>query len=294
VYEPRTALHAFGVATAGPAAYRASGTVEGALLNQWSLSEHEGHLRVVTTLGTSCGGCNGDQAQLSVLKVNGTELTVVGQAGGMGKGEAVKAVRFQGDRGYVVTFRQVDPLYVLDLADPARPAVAGELKVPGYSAYLHPVGEGRVLGVGRDATADGRVTGTKVSLYDVSNAAAPTELRSIALPNAYTSVEHTAKAFLWWEPSRLAVVPMNGYGKVIGADGSVVGENFVGAIGFGVTASALSEKGRVANDAAGRGPEEILRSAVAGDRLVTVSYSGVAVSDLATLKPRSWVPFPTS
>jgi hypothetical protein len=87
---------------------------------------------------------------------------------------------------------------------------------------------------------------------------------------------------------------MNGYGKIVGPDGSVRGENFIGAVGFGVTASALTEKGRVTNVAAGRGPEEILRSAVAGDRLVTVSYSGVAVSDLATLAPRSWVAFPTT
>jgi hypothetical protein len=297
--QPRTALHAFGVGTAGPATYRASGSVDGTLLNQWSLSEHAGHLRVVTTIGP-CPGCTGSETQLSVMRLPAAttpagrraELTLVGSVGGMGKGEQVKAVRFMGDRAYIVTFRQVDPFYVVDLADPAKPVVAGELKVPGYSAYLHPVGDHQVLGVGRDATPDGRVTGTKVSLYDVADSSQPTEVGSIVLPNAYTSVESTAKAFLWWAPEKLAVVPVYSYGGIVRPDGTYE-PGFVGAIAVNVAPGSLAERGRVTNEPGTYGGAEIQRSAVAGDRLLTVSSTGFRVSDLASLKSRNWVPFPT-
>ena len=89
----------------------------------------------------------------------GRRLREVGRVGGLGGGEQIYAVRFIGDTGYVVTFRQVDPLYTLDLSDPAEPRVVGELKIPGYSAYLHPVGEGLLLGIGQDATATGQTLG---------------------------------------------------------------------------------------------------------------------------------------
>jgi uncharacterized secreted protein with C-terminal beta-propeller domain len=87
--------------------------------------------------------------------------------------ERVKAVRFMGTQAYVVTFRQTDPLYVIDLADPTNPVVTGELKIPGYSAYLHPVGDGLLLGVGQSAELDGRTLGTQMSLFDVSDPANP-------------------------------------------------------------------------------------------------------------------------
>jgi hypothetical protein len=197
-----------------------------------------------------------------------------------------------GDRGYVVTFRQVDPLYVLDLRNPARPVVAGELKVPGYSAYLHPVGDGQLLGVGRDATPEGRVTGTKVSLYDVSDPARPAEVRSIALADSYTSVEYTAKAFLWWEPSRFAAVPVTSYGRIVDASGQYMDSGFTGVIGLDVNAGSMTERGRVTNEAGAYGLPDIDRSAVVGDKLLTISPNGVRFSDLASLAPRAWVAFP--
>ena len=86
------------------------------------------------------------------------KLVEVGRVGGLGRGERIYSVRFIGEVGYVVTFRQVDPLYTVDLAHPEKPRVIGELKVPGYSAYLHPVGPGRLLGVGQDADSQGRTS----------------------------------------------------------------------------------------------------------------------------------------
>ena len=112
---------------------------------------------------------NESQSYVTVLATKGGRLEKAGQVGGLGRGERIYAVRFIGDRGYVVTFRETDPLYTLDLADPARPRVTGELKILGYSAYLHPVGEHELLGVGQDATPEGMRLGTQVSLFDVSN-----------------------------------------------------------------------------------------------------------------------------
>ncbi|MYI56275.1 MAG: hypothetical protein F4062_04475, partial [Acidimicrobiia bacterium] len=113
-----------------------------------------------------------------------------------------------GDRAYVVTFRQVDPLYVVDLADPTQPAVLGELKIPGYSAYLHPVGDGLLVGIGRDADDDGRIRGFKASLFDVSDPADPREMDTWTLPDAESSVEWDHRAFLWWAPENLMIVPV--------------------------------------------------------------------------------------
>jgi hypothetical protein len=278
----RTAVHAFGITEPGPATYRASGFVEGSINDRWSLSEHAGNLRVVSTTGAAtCRGCPGRQSQVSVLTLRDGELQVIGTAGDMGKGEMVKAVRFTGDRGYVVTFRQVDPFYVLDLSDPTRPRVAGELKIPGYSAYLHPLGDGRVLGVGQDANEQGRVSGVKVALYDVSDPSRPREVSQRVLPGTGTEVEQDARAFLWWAPTRLAVVP-------VFSSARTRSRSEWGAAGFRVD-DAVTEVGRVELERPTGATGTHIRPVVVGDRLLTVTGTGMRVSDLATLADRGWV-----
>ena len=116
---------------------------------------------------------------------------------GLGKGERIYAVRFLGDRGYVVTFRQVDPLYTLDLRDPERPRVR---RAEGHrlSSYLHPVSDTLLLGIGQDATEQGRTLGTQVSLFDVSDPAPPRLVGArVARPGA-SAAEQDHHAFLWW------------------------------------------------------------------------------------------------
>jgi hypothetical protein len=135
-------------------------------------------------------------------------LTEVGRVGEMGAGERIYSVRFIGEAGYVVTFRQVDPLYVLDLRDPENPAVSGELKIPGYSAYLHPLGDGLLLGVGQDADEDGRVLGAKATVFDVSDPSDPRELGSWSVRDGYSDVEWDHLAFLYWGPEEIAVLPL--------------------------------------------------------------------------------------
>src|SRR5262249_12398299 len=148
------------ISGAGRPAFVASGSVPGWLLNQYSLSEFDGHLRLATTtaapvpLGPAGPAGNrpqdGTQNSVWVLTRHDARLMVTGSVGRLGRGERVYAVRFLGPVGYVVTFRQTDPLYVLDLRDPARPRVTGELELTGFSAYLHPLAGNRLLGVGQE------------------------------------------------------------------------------------------------------------------------------------------------
>src|SRR5712672_2208466 len=110
--------------------------------------------------------------------------------------------------GYVVTFRQTDPLYTVDLSDPAQPRVRGSVALTGYSAYLHPTSDTRLIGIGRQADAMGHAGGTQVSLFDVSDLAAPTRLATFALAGAISSAEFDPHAFLYWPGSHLVVVPL--------------------------------------------------------------------------------------
>ncbi len=144
----------------------AMGEVPGRLLNQFSLDEHEGYLRIATTRGWGPDTEN----RVLVLAQTDESLDVVGRSENIGAGEQIFAVRFQGDRAFVVTFLRIDPLFALDLSDPEHPRSAGELEIPGFSNYLHPLGESHLIGIGRNADpASGRVEELQVSLFDVSS-----------------------------------------------------------------------------------------------------------------------------
>ncbi|GAB4036729.1 MAG: hypothetical protein Fur0014_03650 [Rubrivivax sp.] len=205
----RTDLHRFAFDADGTPVYRASGTVDGHLgwdpeRKPYRLSESAGHLRVLSYTGsTGWGTTPSDQtpaspATLTVLREQDGMLAEVARLPNarrpeaIGKpGEQVYGVRFVGDRGYVVTFRRVDPLYVLDLADPADPRIAGALEITGFSGDLVPMGAGWLLGVGRAADAGGLITGLKVSLFDVRDAAAPRLAAAATLggPGSHTALD---------------------------------------------------------------------------------------------------------
>lgn len=212
--DARTQLHAFDV-TGSTTTYVASGEVEGWLMGRWAMSEHEGNLRVATT--RDLGGDARDlpepdqpntDAAVTALAERGTRLEVIGSVGGLGKGEQVRAVRWFGDVATVVTFRQTDPLYTVDLSDPASPRVLGELKIPGYSAYLHPVGNGLLLGVGQDATEEGRTLGTQVSTFDLTDLTEPTRIDSAFWRNSWTDVESDSRQFTYLPDGRIAILPV--------------------------------------------------------------------------------------
>ena len=207
--EYETDLHAFAIAAGEPTRYVASGTIDGSLLNQFSLDEHEGYLRAITTDGSPWSQNGESETHLVVFQEQGDRLVAVGQVGGLGRGEQLYSARLMGDVGFAVTFRQIDPFYVLDLSDPTNPRVTGELKIPGFSTYLHPVGDDRVLGVGQAATDDGRTTGLKLSLFDVSDPAAPREMAVWTAPDSTSPVEYDHRAFQMIGST--AIVPVQGW-----------------------------------------------------------------------------------
>ena len=206
VYPPeiKTDIHKFALNSTGAAAvsYRGSGQVDGHLgwdreKKSFRLSEYNGDLRVLTFTGSfgwatvaDASGLAPSPARLTVLRERASDQTLQPVAtlpnstrtAPIGKtGEQVYAVRFLGDRAYVVTFRRTDPLYVLDLSNPADPKTVGELEVAGFSEYLYPLANNLLLGVGRDADSAGRVTGLKVALFDIANPALPTQRASVNL-----------------------------------------------------------------------------------------------------------------
>src|SRR5690606_17502076 len=170
--------------------------------------EWDGHLRVATTVEQPSRGEPRSESTVYVLRQRGETLVETGSVGGLGKGERIYAVRFVGSVGYVVTFRQTDPLYTVDLSDPTAPTVLGELKVAGYSAYLHPAGDGRLIGVGQEATEQGRIQGTQVSLFDVGDLARPSRIAQYHVRYGHSEAEFDPHAFLYWPRTGLLVVPL--------------------------------------------------------------------------------------
>ena len=166
-------------------------------------------LRVVSTDTPAWWSENGGDSEsyLTTLRQSNGALTQVGRIGGLGKGERVYAVRFVGNTGYVVTFRQIDPLYTVDLTDPEQPRVLGELKISGYSAYLHPIGDDLLLGIGQEADDAGHPLGTQISIFDVSDLKNPKLLSRAPLGQGWSEAESDHHAFLFWPKTGLVVVP---------------------------------------------------------------------------------------
>jgi hypothetical protein len=275
-----TAIHKFAIGDPESAEYRGSGEVRGFVLNQFSLSEQDGFLRVATT-DQPPWRANAEQRQSeSFVTVLGERLNEVGRVGGLGRGERIFAVRFLGEKGYVVTFRQVDPLYTLDLSNPQKPAVRGELELLGFSSYLHPIGDDLLLGLGQDANEQGQTQGTQLSLFDVSNLSAPKRLQHTVLGKSTSSAaEYDHHAFLYWPATKLTVVPVSAYDP---------DDQFNGAVGFRVDRDkGINEIGRAEHEGG-----YISRSLVAQGRLFTVSDRGVLSSSLDTLAPGTFTPFP--
>ncbi len=177
-FDMTTAVHKFTLdpESDAPVTYTASGEVDGWLLNQFSMSEFDDHLRIATTEVGWWGFAEADEAanSVTILADDGDgRLVETGRIGGMGPGERIFAVRFMGPKGYVVTFEQIDPLFTLDLSDPTNPSVIGELEITGFSSYLHPIGDDWLLAVGQEADEEGRIIGLAVSIFDVREFDAP-------------------------------------------------------------------------------------------------------------------------
>lgn len=309
-----TDIHAFDVGDGTRIGYAGSGRVDGYLLNQFAIDEHDGYLRVASTSAPEqmawWGNTDTSESLVSILRIDDDRLTVTGTVGDLGEGERIYAVRFIGDVGYVVTFRQTDPLYTIDLSDPAHPRVRGQLDMYGYSAYLHPVDDSHLLGVGQAADGGGRTQGTQLALYDISDLDHPQRVDQVAIENSNSEAEWDHHGFLYWPETGTVVIPVQRYGNYRDGDGYRAAN---GAVAIRVEGDRLSELSWISHPVGGApGPElgpdvggegtmapvyegwsaPIRRAVVIGGTLYTISDEGIAASDLNTYTLIGYTAFP--
>ena len=191
----------------------ANGKVPGRIINQFSLDEKDTYLRIATTINSRWNrwieGDGKRQASTNNVWTLNSELEMAGQLTGLAEDERIFSTRFAGDRLYMVTYKQVDPFFVIDLSNPKKPELLGDLKITGFSRYLHPYDETHIIGIGHEATESGRTTGLKISLFDVSDVNNPKEVAKFVTDERYarTSAEYEHKAFLFDKARELLVIP---------------------------------------------------------------------------------------
>ena len=190
----------------------ADADVPGSLLNQFSMDEFQGYLRVATTTGFVWSAESPSRNNVYVLDAS---LDIVGRLEGLAPGEHIYSARFIGDRAYLVTFQKIDPFFVVDLSVPSAPEVLGYLKIPGYSDYMHPFDEDHVIGLGKDAVPaeEGDFSwyqGVKLSLFEVADVKHPMELDRQVIGDRGTESEavHDHKAFSFFASKGLLVLPV--------------------------------------------------------------------------------------
>ena len=225
-YQEMTNLHVFDISNPGQTDYIASGRINGTIQDQFSLSEHDGNIRVCSTTGQwGRWWMDNPEPMLShvfVLGLNAdeTEYQVIGKVGDIAPDESIWSARFIGDKAYIVTFRNIDPLWTIDLSEPTNPRIIGELKIPGVSTYIHPVGDTHLLTIGIAGDDEGLDWGvTQISFFDVSDFSNPileSELKLNPAPNgengwsySHSEATYEHKAFQYWESDGLLAIPMS-------------------------------------------------------------------------------------
>jgi uncharacterized secreted protein with C-terminal beta-propeller domain len=325
-----TDLAGFDLTDASLPRYLGSGVVPGTLIGQYALSAYGGYLRVATTTGYATPPPNegtppAQQSDnvVSVLTPRNGNLVTVGSVGNLGRGEKIYAVRFVGPLGYVVTFRQTDPLYIVDLSDPFHPVAEGQLGLTGYSSFLQPLGGSLLLGVGQGVDSNVRQTGLQLSVFDVSNPSAPALRSRVDVTGANSTAESDPHALLWWPARRLVAMPVSQYSySSTGTSGSGTSSSFNGVIVWHVAADGtLAEVARLSqpqsaspgpgpcNTCAAPAPQPassgpamfypyygagIERAVVVGGLMYTVSDAGIMANDMDTWAQAAWLAFGSS
>ena len=299
-----TAVHRIHIEE-GKIEYQASGEFPGRVLNQFSMDEYQGVFRVATTTWEQAGFERGATSQnnLYVLDAN---LDIVGRLENLAPGESIYSARFMGERCYLVTFVKIDPLFVIDLRDPYNPKVLGELKVTGYSDYLHPYDENHIIGIGKEAVeaVEGDFAwyqGVKIALFDVSDVENPKEVANYEIGDRGTDSEalRDHKAFLFDKSTGLLVLPIllaeidqskypypdpSAYGEYVWQGAYVFdisleeGFQLRGGITHYENGGDLSQEGYYF-----WGPESVQRSLYIGDVLYTISQAKIKVNSLENL-----------
>jgi len=294
-------IHSFDISVPGQTRYEGSGRVNGLIADQFSLDEEAGAIRVATTTGFFWRWWAEDaqrpelENHVFVLEDTGDQLDIVGHVGGIAKGERIMSSRFIGDKGYLVTYRYIDPLFTLDLSDRHNPKVVGELEVPGFSTYLHPIADGKLLSIGIDSAQRWR---TQVSMFDVSDFANPK--LDAALPVeaqnswGWSEALYDHKAFQYWAPKQLLAIPQSTYAYQY-ANGSYTYQYLsqLVLVNVDATSGALSIKGRIDHSPYyDENPNvywryvDIRRSIFMGDFIYAISDKAVTahrLTDLATV-----------
>lgn len=281
--------------------YKSSGEVVGSVLNQFAMDENKGYFRIATTRNNTWSRFEGQsQDSYNNLYVLDADMKTVGSLENLAAGERIYSVRFMGDRAYLVTFKQIDPLFAIDLADPKSPKVLGQLKVPGFSNYLHPYDENTLIGFGKDAAENEAgntvAQGLKISLFDVSDVSSPKELDKYLMgdmgSDSVALYDH--KAFLFSKDKELLVLPValrkssgqNQWGEI----------NFSGAMVFSLKDKKISYTGRIDHSSGGQisAPDyfdginyynnSVKRSLYIENDLYTFSNNYLKVNSLTDLK----------
>lgn len=207
----KTVIHKIKI-NKGDIEYKTSGEVSGYLLNQFSLDENSGNLRVATTTNFWARGTG--SVQYNNVYVLDKDMEIIGRLEKLAEDERIYSTRFMGDRLYMVTFKRIDPLFVIDLSDPEDPSVLGELKIPGYSDYLHPYDENHIIGIGKETDSNEwggvSVKGVKLSLFDVSDVSNPKQIDKYEIGSSGTDSEalRDHKAFLFDKEKNILVIPI--------------------------------------------------------------------------------------
>jgi inhibitor of cysteine peptidase len=311
----KTVIHKISIDN-GNIEYKTKGEVSGRLLNQFSMDESQGFLRVATTIDPVWTRSGESSKSSNNVYVMDAGMAVIGSLEGLAPGESIYSARFMGDRGYLVTFKKIDPLFVIDLSDPANPSLLGKLKIPGYSDYLHPYDDTHIIGIGKEAVdAEGEFRdfawyqGVKLALFDVSDPENPKEISKYVIgdrgTDSYALQDH--KAFLFSKDRSLLVIPIqlaeidrdkypgeipaNAYGDF----------TFQGAYVFSLDLSGFQLKGRVTHaepetlEKSGwywYSDSSVQRSLYMGDNLYTVSQTMVKANSLADLSELKAIKLP--
>lgn len=296
-YTKTTELFKFALSN-GAIRFKAKGSVPGTVLNQFSMDAYNGNYRIATT---DDSWLNGDNATKNNLYVLDGSMNVKGKLEGLAPGERIYSARFIGNRAYMVTFKQVDPFYVIDLSDSTSPKVLGYLKIPGFSDYLHPYDANTVIGFGKDTveTANGAITaGVKIAMFDVSNVANPVEKSRVVLggSGSWSEVLNNHKALMFSKENNLFALPVTLY-EGMGRDNRFA---FQGAYVYTIDpAKGFVLKGTSTHltDAEVRDTElkwydtskDVNRILWIGNELYTLSNFGIKSHDLDTMKESSYL-----
>jgi uncharacterized secreted protein with C-terminal beta-propeller domain len=286
-------------------AHVAEGRVPGQLLNQFSLDEKDGNLRVAVTRPQGWSNLLSEEQKKSSnnLYVLDSQLKAIGSLEGLAPTEQIYAARFMGDRAYLVTFVQTDPLFVIDLKDPTQPKLLGELKLPGFSNYLHPYDENTLIGLGKDTETSqwgGQVASSlKIALFDVSNPATPMELSSLTLGDrgSDSAALYDHLAFTFSKEKNLLALPISLTSKATGRyDYGLL--DFNGSVVLDLANKKIVEKGRVSHnvsDVQTNGvydyQKAVRRNLIIENNLYTLSDARLKINDLANFKEINRVDF---